>query len=271
MANKHQVIAHYVKQGLNLARVEQQCRELNLYRKERNTLVYRLSETQYLAVYSFGAMVTYDVRDHKDRVRYMKMILRGGDGDGAITVENALTDDYDVIIGEDQADAVEFDQVRLRGFSLEKLLIIFHVLAQSVAIDFLERQVEESLVKFDKMNVALSHRGRVEAAPKEIMKTIGASGSTMNFVIGKLSLLDKPETTWDDKEVESLFHGLRKMYELDERFKALGFKLSFIQDNSARMMGILDTRRAAILEWIIILLIAFEIVMALVEKGTGLL
>ena len=268
MANKHQVIAHYVKQGLNLARVEQQCRELNLHRKERNALVYRLSETQYLAVYSFGVLVTYDVREDKDRARYVKMVL--GESE-AVTAEKAPTDDYDVIVGEDVADAVEFNQVRLREFSLEKLLIVCHVLAQSVAIDFLEREVEDNLAKFEKMNAALSRRGRVEAAPKEIMRTIGASGSMMHFVIGKLSLLDKPDNTWEDKEIETLFHSLRKTYELDDRFESLRFKLSFIQDNSARMMGILDTRRAAILEWIIILLIAFEIVMALVEKGTGLL
>lgn len=265
MEKSNYLVAHYVKAGLNLAKIEQQCRELTLYRRERNVLIYKLSETQYMGVYSFGVLVTYNVMDRKERSRYVRMVAKGGELEEALTVENALTDDCDVIINGELADAVEFNQIRLREFNLEKLIIIFHILAQSVAIDFLERRVEEYLGKFDKLNLSLSRHGKVDASAKEVMKTIGSAGSMMNFVIGKLSLLDKPDTVWDDKEAESLFLNMRKMYELDDRFEALRFKLSFIQDSSGRILDILDTKRGQFLELTVIFLILFEIIMAFIK------
>lgn len=264
MDKTHSCAAHYIKPGLNLAKIEEACHELTLYRRERNCLIYKLSETQFLAVYSFGVLVTFDVRDKKSRAHYIKLVSKGGEVDDVISVENALTDDYDLVVDADQPDTVEFNQVRLREFNLEKIFIVMHVLAQSVAIDFLERQVDEHLQKFEKMNLSLSRHGRVDVSAREVMKAIGASGSMMNFVIGKLSLLDKPDIAWDDREAESLFMNMRKMYELADRFEALQFKLNFIQESSGTLLEILQHKKANFLEWIIIALFVFEIVYAFV-------
>ena len=141
MNTSHSCAAHYIKPGLNLAKIEAACHELALYRRERNCLIYKLSETQFLAVYSFGVLVTFDVRDKKSRAHYIKLVSKGGEVDDTISVENALTDDYDLLIDEEQPDTVEFNQVRLHDFNLEKVFIVMHVLAQSVAIDFLERRL----------------------------------------------------------------------------------------------------------------------------------
>jgi uncharacterized Rmd1/YagE family protein len=262
MEKIHSCSAHYIKVGLNLAKIEVACHELTLYRRERNCLIYKLSETQFLAVYSFGVLVTFDVHDKKNNAHYIRLVSRGGEVDDAISVENALTDNYDLLIDPDQPDTVEFNQVRLHEFNLEKVFIVMHVLAQSVAIDFMERQVEEHLQKFEKMNLSLSRRGRVEVPASEVMKVIGASGSMMNFVIGKLSLLDKPDIAWDDREAESLFMNMRKMYELADRFEALQFKFTFIQESSGRLLDILQHKHANFLEWIIILLFVLDIFVA---------
>jgi uncharacterized Rmd1/YagE family protein len=264
MDNRHQLVAQYVKPGLNLAEIERSCHNLTLFRRERNSLLYKLSETQYLAVYSFGAMVTVDVCGD-DLAHYVGLVASGGETDDVITVNNAVSDDYELIVDPDQPETVEFSQVRIRAFDVEKLLIIFRVLAQSVAIDFLERQVGEHLQKFERMNLSLSTHGRVMVKPKEVMKAVGSSGAMMNFIIGKLSLLDKPDMTWEDKEAETLFHGLRRMYELDDRFEALRFKISFVQESSGRILDILDARHASFLEWIIIGLFVLDIAILFIE------
>jgi uncharacterized Rmd1/YagE family protein len=98
------------------------------------------------------------------------------------------------------------------------------------------------------------------------MKTIGMSGNIVNFIVGQLSLLDKPDIAWEDKDAEALFINLRKMFELEDRFSTIRFKLTFIQDSSELMLDSLQHRRSELLELTIIGLIVFEIVMALLGK-----
>jgi uncharacterized Rmd1/YagE family protein len=265
MENRHSCSAYYLGPSLNLAKIEQSCREFTLYRRERNSLIYKLSEEQFVSVHSFGVVVTFDV-SKDDRTRYLDRIAAclHEEGEATLKTESALSDDCDIVIDETQADAVEFSQIRLHALDLEKVFIIMSVLAQSVAIDSLERQVEEHLQKFEKLNVSLTRQGRVAAPAREVMMAIGSSSSMMSLVIGKLSLLDKPDVAWEDREAEALFINLRKMYELGERFEAIKFKLDFIRESSGNLLNMLQNRHANLLEWIIILLFVYEIAMAFI-------
>jgi len=267
METRHSLSSHYIKHSLNLAKVEQKNADLTLWRKERNLLVYKISETQYLCVYSFGVVTIFGIDDKKEKDKYLKRFARGGEEEPGVMLVSLPTEDYPIIIDHEAAtEGVEFNAVRLKHLSIEKLLLVFHVVAQSVAIDFLEQQVEEALQRFEKIHLNLAKKGHLIATSQEVMKTIGMSGNIVNFIVGQLSLLDKPDIAWEDRDAETLYISLRKMFELEDRFSTLRFKLTFIQDSSELMLDTLQHRRAELLELTIILLIVFEIAMALLGK-----
>ncbi len=263
MQQRFSLSAHYIKPSLNLAKIEQKAAELTLYRKERNLLVYRISETQYLCVYSFGVVTVFGIDDHREAAKYLKLFARGGEEEPGVRMLEALTDEYPVIVDPNGSESVEFELVRIKQFSIEKLLLIMHVLAQSVAIDFLEHQVEETLQRFERIHLNLAEKGLLIATPREVMKTIGMSGNIVNFIVGQLSLLDKPDILWEDKDAEALFISMRKMFELEDRFSTLRFKLTFIQDSSELMLDALHHRRSELLEITVIVLIVVEIIFLL--------
>ncbi len=265
MEQRYSLSAHYIKHSLNLAKVEQRISSVPLWRKERNLLVYKVSETQYFCVYSFGVVTVFGIDDKKEVARYLKLISRQGEDEPGVTLAGLPTEDYPIIIDADAAESVEFNSVRLKHLSVEKLLLVFHVVAQSVAIDFLEQQVEESLQRFEKIHLSLAKKGLLIATARDVMKTIGMSGNIVNFIVGQLSLLDKPDIAWEDKDAETLFINLRKMFELEDRFSTIRFKLTFIQDSSELMLDTLQHRRTETLEIIVVVLILFEIVMAFVK------
>ena len=265
MEHRYSLSAHYIKHSLNLAKVEQRLAGTTLWRKERNLLVYKVSETQYFCVYSFGVVTVFGLDDKKEVSKYLKLVSRLGEEEPGVTMIGLPTEDYPVIIDPDQSESVEFNTVRLKHLSIEKLLLISHVVAQSVAIDFLEQQVEESLQRFEKIHLNLAKKGLLIATASDVMKTIGMSGNIVNFIVGQLSLLDKPDIAWEDKEAETLFINLRKMFELEDRFTTIRFKLTFIQDSSELMLDMLQHRRAQMLEITVVVLILFEIIMALVK------
>lgn len=266
MEHQYSLTAHYIKHSLNLAKCQAKNPDLTLWRKERNLLVYKISETQYLCVYSFGVVTMFGVDDRKEKDRLLKRFARLGEEEPGVAMDGLPTEEYPVVIDPSVPESAEFNVLRLKHLSIDKLLLVFHVIAQSVAIDFLEQQVEETLQRFEKIHMNLAKKGLLIATARDVMKTIGTSGNIVNFIVGQLSLLDKPDIAWEDKDAEVLFINLRKMFELEDRFSTIRFKLTFIQDSSELMLDTLQHRRAEFLELTIIGLIVFEIVMALFGK-----
>ena len=253
------ISAHYIKASLNLAKIEQNNGDLPLVKKERTMLVYRPAENQLLFVFAFGVVTVFGVSDKKEIARFLRRFVKAGEDELAIKIIDIAPEDYSVVVDSDQPEAVEFDFVRIRHFSPDKLMIVAHMLAQSVAIDFFDRRAEEMSQRFERIHMNLAQKGRVVMTRREIMQTIGTSGGIIIFIIGQLALLDKPDITWEDKEAETLFTNLRKMYELDDRFSSLRFKITQMQDTSELMLDVLNTRRAEFMEIIIILLFVFDI------------
>lgn len=262
MQVRYPLSAHYIKHSLNLAKVEQKNADLMLWRRERNLLIYKLSETQYLCAYAFGVVTVFGVDDKKEKEKYLRRFAKGGEEEPGVTTAALPSEEYPIVIDPDGVEALEFNFARLHQLDVNKLLLMFHVIAQSVAMEFIENQVEESLQRIEKIHLALQRRGKLVANTTEVMKTIGMSGNIAGFIYGQISLLDKPDIAWEEKDAEKLFLDLRKMFELEDRFGTLRFKLTFIQDSSELIFDALNTRRGQLLEMTIVLLIVFEIILA---------
>ncbi len=82
-------------------------------------------------------------------------------------------------------------------------------------------------------------------------------------IIVDMHLLDKPNILWDDESAEKLYNELSIFFELKERFEIVEFKLSLLKDDITFLTDILNHKKSEFLEWIIIWLIAFEIIMGL--------
>ena len=84
-------------------------------------------------------------------------------------------------------------------------------------------------------------------------------------VSGRVAVLEKPDVVWDRPDLDRLYGRLEDEYELKERAEVLSRKLSVISDTANALTDIIDTRRALRLEFIIVLLIAFEILFGLYQ------
>jgi len=79
-------------------------------------------------------------------------------------------------------------------------------------------------------------------------------------------VLDKPEITWDNEEANRFYLTMAELFELTPRYQEIKHKSETLMDVTDVFSSLSHARRAARLEWIIIILIAFEIVMALLDK-----
>lgn len=259
MARNHPISAQYLAKSLPLGLIEKR-NELALMTKRRNALIFGRPQGQMMFVFSYGVVVLYDF-DRKHAAKVINQIAKYGEE----PVASRKIEEYAVVVDPEKKISVEFDNVILDEVDGDMLYVIAEVLAQSVAIEYVEEKVNEIVKRFGHVTAGLEKGGRIRARTGEVLKTIGAGRGISQYVIAQLSLLDKPDSTWEDKDVEAAFVAMRKMFELEDRFRALEFRLNFIQDTSELVLDVLQTRKANKMEWAIIYLFVIDIVLVLYE------
>jgi uncharacterized Rmd1/YagE family protein len=85
-------------------------------------------------------------------------------------------------------------------------------------------------------------------------------------VVGVLHLLDKPETLWNDAEMESIYLDLRSAFDLEERFKSIEYKIDTIKESLRIVLEARNSILARRLEIIIILLVGVEVMFSLFAR-----
>ncbi len=233
----------------------------------------RQSKTQIVAEYGadrlavgfdFGAIVFINVPG-EERTRAIGAIIAKVATDEP---HPPLEEDFLVEI-KDTAPThgeVRFDRVAVPALEPATVDVIALLLAQSVAIDYYEEDLQEILGGLGRRTDYMARTGRLQGSTREITRFVGSSISTKNQILAALALLDKPSSTWESEALDRLFRDLRTMLEIEERYKAVADKLRAIQETFELFLDLIATRRSHLMEMTIILLITFEIVMALVQK-----
>ncbi|MBC7973849.1 MAG: RMD1 family protein, partial [Myxococcales bacterium] len=78
-------------------------------------------------------------------------------------------------------------------------------------------------------------------------------------------ILEKPDLLWDQPELDRLYARLEDEYELRERVLALERKLEVVSRAAQTMLDLHQAKRSLHVEYYIVVLIAFEIALALFE------
>jgi uncharacterized Rmd1/YagE family protein len=94
---------------------------------------------------------------------------------------------------------------------------------------------------------------------------IGEAIATRSEVITVLALLDKPDATWDDPALDRIYDDLRAEFDLLDRYDTLTQKLQGVQEALELVLDVARDRRMWLLEAAIFVLIAIEVLFALVR------
>ena len=227
---------------------------------DKDCLVARFpsEKTQIAVLFDFGSVVLIGLRK-EERERLIAAI------GGKIGPEPhpPLTEDFMVEVRPGAAVEVQFDRVILSEASVPALKVISLVLAQSAAMDYYDEDVHEIQQRTHVITRALQLDGRVPGRLDNLVKFIGSCIETKNGMIATLALFDKPDSTWEDQQIDRLYGGLRNELEIDDRFRALEAKLRMIQENLVLLADLYHSRSTWRLELTVVLLILFEILLNL--------
>lgn len=158
---------------------------------------------------------------------------------------------------------IDNDKITLKEHSILGLIIISHVISQSVALEVYEKKLSDyyeiSRNLIDESNTfSIFGRAKLSRFAKELVLI-------RHDMLIDLFLLDKPNILWDNEDIEALYNGLFYTLELKDRFDVVEHKLNSIKDDIVMVMDLANHNHSSFLEWIIIILILIEIIMGLME------
>jgi uncharacterized Rmd1/YagE family protein len=166
-------------------------------------------------------------------------------------------------------ETIEHKTLVLADASLEKLQLVADIMAKSVSLAHHEKGIERQFERIEPFAVNLDHWGRGGRAARELLHNLGGALLAEHRVVAGTRVEDSPELLWDHPELERLWARLRDEFEIRERFAALHGKLSLISRTAETALELLQNRRSLRVEWAIVGLIVFEIVVTLVQWALG--
>jgi uncharacterized Rmd1/YagE family protein len=161
-----------------------------------------------------------------------------------------------------QSDAVSLDKV-----TLEKIQIIADVLGKSMVLSLYEKEVAGKFDGIGPVALELANSGKVRADSKSLFSKIGNLILIEHRMVGRAEIGDKPEILWDFPSLGGLYAALEDEFELHERHAALERKLTLISETVQTLADIVENKKIHKLEWYVIGLICFEVVLSLVDLG----
>jgi len=177
-------------------------------------------------------------------------------------------EDYQLEIDPAADSSITNDSAIMPEFKQELLEIICFVIAKSVALERIEERVD---TVFDEVGVMINRLGQgVLELPDKALARLASTVLNFKYTsIAHIMVLDKPEITWDNDEADRFYLIISNLFELRPRYQEIKHKAETLLDVTDVFSSLSHARRSARLEWIIIILIAFEIIMALWQKFWG--
>ncbi len=173
-------------------------------------------------------------------------------------------DDYTLRVDENAPMDVDNDSAVMPRCERSFIDIICFVIAKSAALERIEEKVDQVLDDMEVLITRLS-RGKLSITDRELARL---ASTVLNFKytsIAHVMVLDKPEITWEEPEADRLYSTMANLFELDQRYQEIRHKSETLLDITEVFSGLSHARRAARLEWIIIVLILIEIVIFVLE------
>ena len=221
---------------------------------------YALTEkNRYLYVFDYGVVVfaNYDAVAKSDCIQFMKNYA-------TTLVDLDLSEEYRIITDERLNKAlVKNDFVSVPQIDASLLRIVMLNIGQSVALEHYEVLTDELISSSKHYIMELENQGKLSISKTNLLKYIGKVLNVKNSIVDNLYILDDPNLVWDNEELNLLNRNLKTNFDINPRFKDLDYRLQIVENNLTLFTDVLNVRESARLEWIVIILIALEIIIAI--------
>ncbi|MBI4548182.1 MAG: RMD1 family protein [Ignavibacteriae bacterium] len=229
---------------------------------ETNPLLVQLDTKRMVAVFDYGSIVLFnvDVDESELVMEKLKPFTQ--------RLNKTMSEDEFMLYLAPRAKSPEgTDELYIKEFNRDIALVVGIVLSRSVSMEYYEKLVSNALAHLEEPIASLQYTGKIPRRERELTKRVGFALAVEQELTYLLAVFDDPDIVWDGgKRIEDLYENLKRQFDLEGRIKVIQQKVSLISRSSMFVISRLEAQRSRMLEWVIILLILFEIVLVILGK-----
>ncbi len=200
------------------------------------------SVPRYVAIYRFGSVVFFNI-SHKEASRLLEQIKKHAVH--PIPVGFERREFFEMALQpqlETAAGKITADRALVRELDMNTVGVVSNIMGQTVALDWHLDTVDELLRNFSNINSSVESTGNFTSMERHtLFQVVARNNSLFIEMVGKMGIKDRSDTAWHLSQYESLHEGMRKEFDLDERFRVsclqidyiFGFASTFIVSNSS--------------------------------------
>lgn len=252
------VSAYHVQKRIDLKYVRKLLSKFLLVKREHTYLLYKFKNNAFVYIKDYGSVVFLNCTENLG-----KEIIKVISGE-TVMLKNLPKESFE--IKTSNTTDVDFGEIQVKELNIDTVHIICLNLAQSVALMNYVHKTSDLYNKTLVYSKQLEKIGRFKLSKKNMRQFIGKTMNIKNNVAEDLFVFEAPEVAWNSKDLSVLDYKLRDELDIVKRHQSIVNSLNTIKENLDLFSDIIHHKYTSMLEWIIILLILFEIVQVFIGK-----
>ncbi len=253
-----QCICTCLAKGFDFSELKHYFAEGVPFRIYRDALHLELSGHAF--IFDYGVLVSWGLPEQEEKKLRQELT--------ALTAEpisNPVTDEFTYEVDADR-NSIHSDHITLSGHGPLDLLAVSHGLAQSIMLAMFENQAIQTIEENTAIPSSLAENGTIRLSRKALGRMRGRLFLVESDINLNYGLLDTPEFFWDYPDLEGAYLMTIRYLDVQPRIEVLNRKLSIIRELFDMLADEQKHKHSSLLEWIIIWLIAIEIVFFLGQE-----
>ncbi|THD48263.1 MAG: RMD1 family protein [Bradyrhizobium sp.] len=229
-------------------------------------LAFRVGANGMVALFRFGVAVMSGLSPLEEEDTLARLASRVSGARARGDDETAVFE----VAPEAEAATDGAGPIRIRDLSPARFLVVADTLAKTVALARDEREINAVFDVIEPFAAQLAKSGRPPFRRRSMLRLVGQALLAQHRVSGRVAVEEKPDVLWDRPDLERLYARLEDEYELKERGGALKQKLEVVVETAHALTDIIDADRATRLELAVVVLIVFELIVAILQVALAL-
>jgi uncharacterized Rmd1/YagE family protein len=227
---------------------------------DNDELFFQIEENKYLYILRYGVLTQLNLSEEQF-TEIKKQILPACRN----LVETSIHEEQLIETGSVE-NKISHNKIQIKNSNADVLRMIMLYISQSVTLDYYAELTTKLLEDTNQHTQLLERKGELSITGTNLKKYIGKTLLLKNLIAQNLYIFDSPEETWDNERLDKLHIELKRHLDLQDRARSVSEELGIVKENLELFKDILQYRNSIYLEWVVIILIAVEVVSFLVEK-----
>lgn len=214
----------------------------------------KIEEERFLYVFQFGMVGFFNPSKHgkSEICRELRQLYKKIHTD-------CSANELNVVIHKNTCE-FSFNKVALPPLDEIALRKLLYTIAQSVALDKYTKIIQRLWTITTEQNALLRAHGKLNISPRQLKKHLGSLWAIKTEIAEKVNDLNTFQDNYENANTTNIDIALRQAFVFPDSLLKTNERLAIIQENLELFKAILDQKESSRLEWIIIILIAVEIV-----------